>query len=535
MSDSSKPARDHELLQDFLVRSAEQSGEKVALVCGDERLSFSDLAGRGRRVGRALRRHGVRPGDRVLLFGGNTTDQVLGFWGTLLAGAVAVPVDARTKADKLGWMLGHCRPAALIADHRLATTFVPALGGSAAPSAVFVSRLGQGCGLPRAVDLHLAMEAEHAVDEGDVSRPTTDALACIIYTSGSTGRPKGVMLTHRNMTSAAAAICRYLDLRADDVVHGTLPLAFDYGLYQMLLSFRQGARLVLAPPFALPAQVLKEAAREQVTFFPGVPTMFAMLGQLRDTAAWDLSAVRAVTNTAAALGERHIQTIRRVFPRARIFSMYGVTECKRCSYLPPEDLARKPGSVGIAIPGTELWLEDEGGRRLGLPHQVGRIVVRGPTVMLGYWEDPEATARVLRPGLDHTERVLVTGDLGRLDEDGYLTFVGRTDDIIKSRGEKVSPKEIEAVLAAVEGVRECAAVGAADPLAGEVAVAFVAPEDGTTLEASELLRVCRQHLEPTAVPASIAVLPTLPKNQNGKVDKLALREMAGALRPDGPS
>jgi acyl-CoA synthetase (AMP-forming)/AMP-acid ligase II len=271
--------------------------------------------------------------------------------------------------------------------------------------------------------------------------------------------------------------------------------------------------------------VLKQAAAEGVTFFPGVPTVFAMLGEIDDVSRWDLSRVRAVTSTGAVLSQRHIATIRRIFPSARIFSMYGVTECKRCTYLPPDALDRKPGSVGIAMPDTELWLVDDQDRRLG-PNQVGQIVIRGPTVMRGYWEDPVETSRMLRPGPTPGERVLYTGDLGRLDEDGYLYFVGRMDDIIKSRGEKVAPKEVELVLAAIPGVKEVAVIGIADDLLGQAVKAFVALDKGATLAEGDVLRACRDKLEGFMVPGSIVFLPSLPKSANGKIDKLSLGEAA---------
>jgi len=241
--------------------------------------------------------------------------------------------------------------------------------------------------------------------------------------------------------------------------------------------------------------------------------VFALLGELGDTSRWDLSRVRAVTSTGAALTERHIAIIRRVFPAARIFSMYGVTECKRCSYLPPEELDRKPGSVGIAIPNTELWVVDEQGRRIG-PHQVGQIVVRGPTVMRGYWEDPVATEEVLRPGLSSSEHVLYTGDLGHLDDDGYLYFVGRLDDIIKSGGEKVAPKEVEMALAAVPGVKEAAVVGVPDAFLGHAVKAFVVVD--APLSASDLLLACRGKLESTMVPRSIVFVDCLPKTPTAR-------------------
>jgi len=289
----------------------------------------------------------------------------------------------------------------------------------------------------------------------------------------------------------------------------------------MIMAFRIGARLVLEKSFTYPTAVLRLIAPEGVTTFPGVPTVFAMLSDMKNLAALDLSSVRTVTNTAAALSERNIETLRRVFPRARVFSMYGLTECKRCTYLPPSELERRPLSVGIAIPNTELWLVDEHDRRVG-PGEVGQLVIRGATVMRGYWEKPEQTARKLRPGPLPGEMVLYTGDLCRLDEDGYLYFVSRMDDIIKSRGEKVAPKEVENALAEIPGVKEAAVIGVPDLVLGQAVKAFVVLEGGAALTGPDLVRECQKRLESFMVPKHVEIVPELPKTNTGKISKLGL-------------
>jgi acyl-CoA synthetase (AMP-forming)/AMP-acid ligase II len=346
-------------------------------------------------------------------------------------------------------------------------------------------------------------------------------LAALIYTSGSTGDPKGVMLTHRNMIAAAASITSYLELREDDVVLDVLPLAFDYGLYQLIMIVRQGSRLVLERSFTFPAQVLQQVVEQAVTFFPGVPTVFSVLAEL-DLGVYDLSRIRAVTNTAAALHPKHIQALKRIFPAARIYSMYGLTECKRVSYVPPEELDRKIDSVGVPIPNTECWIVDEQGTRLP-PGQVGQLVVRGATVMRGYWEKPEQTARKLKPGPLPGEQVLWTGDLCRMDEEGYLYFVGRMDDVIKSRGEKVAPKEVEAALLAIGGVREAAVVGVADDFLGQAVKAFVVLEAGAVLTANDIRRASQARLESFMVPKYVEIVGSLPRTDTGKIKKTGLR------------
>jgi acyl-CoA synthetase (AMP-forming)/AMP-acid ligase II len=411
----------------------------------------------------------------------------------------------------------------LITDGHLASAFVEAAGRSQHLRAVIVSgELDDAAlaALPGGVRFADAL-ADMDPEAPPPRRALDVDLASIIYTSGSTGEPKGVMLTHRNMLAAATSVSSYLGMREDDVVLAVLPLAFDYGLYQMIMSFRVGARVVLERSFTFPAAVLAQVVKEGVTGFPGVPTIFAVLAEMKTLQRYDFSRIRYVTNTAAALAQKHIERLQELFPRAQLFSMYGLTECKRCTYLPPADLARKPGSVGVAIPNTELWLVDEHDVRLP-PGRVGQLVIRGATVMRGYWEKPEQTAKKLRPGPLPGELVLYTGDYCRLDEEGYLYFVGRMDDIIKSRGEKVAPKEVESAIVDIPGVKEAAVIGVPDEVLGQAVKAFVVLEEGAALGEKEILRACQARLENFMVPKLVAFVASLPRTSTGKITKAEL-------------
>jgi long-chain acyl-CoA synthetase len=328
------------------------------------------------------------------------------------------------------------------------------------------------------------------------------------------------MSDHSNVVFAASAIVKYLDNVEDDIVIDALPLSFDYGLYQLLMTFKFGGTLVLEKGFAYPAAVLNRMEAERVTGFPGVPTLFAILLGM-DLSGYDLSSLRYLTNTAAALPPRQIAQIRQKFSWARLYSMYGLTETKRTLYLPPEQLDKRPGSVGIAIPGTEVWIADDDGQRLG-PGQVGELVARGRHVMRGYWGDPEATAERYRPGLLPGERVCYTGDLFTMDEEGYFYFVSRKDDIIKSRGEKVAPKEVETVLYALPGVTEAAVIGVPDLIQGQAIKAFVVA-DGAELTEACVLAHCRANLEDLMMPKYVVICDALPKTSSGKIKKTDLR------------
>lgn len=510
-------------LHDYIEHSALRLPEKVALVCKKQRLSYAELDARANALAHTLQESGVVRGDRVLIFADNTMETVVSFWAVLKANAVVSVVNPLTKADKLRYLLRDCRASALITDAHLAKVYAPAVTDSQHLQAVIVSgKLKEGGldGLPG------AMTWEDAMGKGERSAPPAREgheldLAAIIYTSGTTGDPKGVMLTHRNMLTAATSVGTYLETVEDDILLGVLPLAFDYGLYQMIMAFRFGARLVLERSFAFPAQILNLIVDEKVTGFPGVPTIFAILAQLNSLSDYDFSSIRFVSNTAAALPRKHIDFLRETFTAARVFSMYGLTECKRCTYLPPEDIDRKPDSVGLAIPNTEMWLVDDEDQRLG-PGKVGQLVIRGATVMRGYWEKPEATAERLRPGPLPGEMVLYTGDFCRLDEEGYLYFVGRMDDIIKSRGEKVAPKEIENVLMNLPEVKEAAVIGVDDEVLGQAVKAFVVLADGKTADAKKIVRECQLRLENFMVPKHVEFLDDLPKTTTGKIKKTGL-------------
>ena len=510
-------------LHDCLEESAHRLPDKIAIVNGERRLSYAEIDAQSNALAHQLGRLGVERGDRVVVFGDNTVETVVAFWGVLKASGGVSVVSPQTKAGKLAHLLIDCGATALVCDAVLARVWAPAV--AEAPGLKAVAAWGNLAKTP-AIDWPQVVPwlADGTVEDAASPPPRrgidTD-LAAIIYTSGSTGEPKGICLTHRNMLAAATSITTYLGNVEDDVILCGLPLSFDYGLYQVIMAFRCGARVVLERSFAYPAHVLNVCMREGVTGFPGVPTVFAMMREMKNLGEYDFSSIRYVTNTAAALSLKHIEFIRQTFTSARVFSMYGLTECKRCTYLPPEDLDGKPLSVGIAIPNTELWLVDEHDNRLG-PGQVGQLVIRGATVMKGYWGKPEATARKLRPGPISGEQVLYTGDYCRLDEDGYLYFVGRMDEVIKSRGEKVAPEEVERALMKIPGVREAGVKGVPDEVLGQAIKAFIILEAGAQLTEQAIRIECQGRLESYMVPKYVTFVASLPRTTTGKIARAEL-------------
>ncbi len=510
------------LLFDSLLASAAERPDHVALVTEGERVTYAELLDRATRFARGLQDRGLRRGDRVAIYLENGVPTVAAIYGTLLAGGSFLVVNPQTKADKLAYVLGDSGASAVLTDPRLAKVVA-----SVAPQLPALRTIVQvGGDLVDAAGA-VAYEALLAAADAAPHPPGVipNDLAALVYTSGSTGNPKGVMLSHANMVFAQGSVAEYLRLGPDDRILNVLPLAFDYGLYQALMAVHLGATLVLETSFSFPARVIQRVQQEQVTVFPGVPTVFATLLSLHRDKPIAMPSVRRFTNTAAHLPDEYVPGLLQMSPDALIFKMYGLTECKRVCYLEPELVRDKPSSVGKAIPGTEVLVLDDAGEPVA-PGATGTLYVRGPHVMMGYWNLPDATAHMLKPGPWPGERMLCTHDLFKTDADGFLYFVGRSDDIIKSRGEKVSPVEVENAIATIPGVKEAAIVGVPDELLGQAVRAFVVLDPGTEMDERTFKRACMARLENYMVPRDVVFLEELPKTGSGKVRKKSLLEGA---------
>lgn len=516
-----------ELVHHFLERNAGTSPEKTALVTDAGRFTYGEVDAMANAVAHALVADGLTKGDRVAIFLENSVDAVAGLFGILKAGGVFVILNPTTKPEKLAGIIEDCGSVALLSAWSKYQVLA-----IACPRVSTLRRI-YFAGPPPHRGRQLGVKTESLTEvlkNGRQSPPPSGTidldLAALIYTSGSTGAPKGVMMTHRNMSFVAGSITTFLENTSDDVIFNTLPMSFDYGLYQVLMAFKVGGTVILDNAFLYPSAVMTRLVKEHVTGFPIVPTIASILLQMGGVKRHRFEALRYITSTAAFLPTEHIAGLRRMFPSAKLFSMYGLTECKRVSYLPPEELDRRPTSVGKSIPNTEVFIVDRQGRPV-LPGVVGELVVRGSHVMRGYWNDPKETARKLKPGWVPGEVVLHTGDLFRMDADGFLYFVGRKDDIIKSRGEKVSPKEVETVVYSLAGVAEAAVVGVPDPVLGHAVKAVVVLKRGAALTARQVIRHCSGQLEDFMVPKYVEFRQELPRTPQGKVDKHLLNGAGG--------
>jgi amino acid adenylation domain-containing protein len=506
------------VLHHHLALTAARVPERTAIVAGERRLTYRELHETSSCVARGLIALGVERGDRVAIQLENCVEAVVAIYAVLKAGAAILMVNPSTKAQKLSYILGNSRASALIVGGAARE----AMAGLALPPALratvivgpYTEQSGERGTVPWAAIADTSSPAP--LDERGIDLD----LAALLYTSGSTGDPKGVMLTHRNITSATVSIASYLKLTQDDIIFNVLPLSFGYGLTQLFPAVMVGGCLVIEKGILYPHVALTRMAAHRATGFAVVPTIATTILSL-DLSRYDLSHLRYVTNAGAGMPTEVVRSVRRALPQVQLYLMYGQTECLRALYLDPEQADHRPDSVGRGMPNQELMIVDESGSEVA-PNAVGELVVRGSHVMTGYWERPEETARKLRPGKLEGERVLYTGDLFRRDDEGYFYFVARQDDIIKSRGEKVSPREVENVIYTLPEVLEAVVAGVPDARLGQAVKAYVVLKPGAVLDARDIKRHCAAALEDYMVPSAVEFRSELPKNERGKVAKREL-------------
>lgn len=526
----SKMEFDPTLVHDWLRRSAMRFPDKEALVYGHQRFTYQMLDRRTDHLAVALKEMQVKRQDRVIIFLDNSPEIVISLYGILKAGGVFIILAGSVKGAKLRYILENSEADILITHTNKAKIVSDALGQL--QHKIETIWVGSKEQIPVELIQSSRMWDEIFFDfnnadrsnevGGQLPRCIDVDLATLIYTSGSTGEPKGVMSTHHNMISAARSIIQYIGNEQDDIILNALPLSFDYGLYQVIMAVMFGGTVVLEQSFIFLHNILTRIAEEKVTGFPIVPTMVAMLLKMRDLSGYDLGSLRYVTNTGAALPVEHIRSLQKLLPHIKIFSMFGLTECKRVCYLQPEELEKRPSSVGKAMPNCEVFVVDDEGKEVA-PGQTGELIVRGSNVMQGYWKDPELTAKTYKQSQYPAERILCSGDYFRKDDSGFLYFLGRKDDMIKSKGERISAKEVESILCSLEGIAEAAVIGVPDEILGQAVKAFVITLAPYELTEKSVMRYCVENMETFMVPKYVVFMDELPKTQNGKIDKKQLK------------
>ncbi|WP_295991455.1 acyl-CoA ligase (AMP-forming), exosortase A system-associated [Rugamonas sp.] len=523
------------LIHDLLFASAQRSPGSEALVYGPLRLDYAALAALVRRGAAGLLGAGLGRGEAVAVYLEKNVENVAAMFGAAAAGGVFVPVNPLLKPEQVAYIVGDCEAAVLVTSAERLPLLKPAL--ARCPGLRLVVLSGAGAAQPAApLDgvpgvASIGWETLLAgVDNGDnlenapAAHRRIDAdIAAILYTSGSTGKPKGVVLSHRNMVAGAHSVTSYLENTPQDRILAVLPLSFDYGLSQLTTAFHAGATVVLLNHL-LARDVLNAVAAERITGLAAVPPLWMQLAPL----PWPRDcSLRYLTNSGGAMPRAVLDALRAALPAARPFLMYGLTEAFRSTFLAPEQLDLRPTSMGKAIPNAEVMVLRPDGSvcEAGEP---GELVHRGALVSLGYWRDPAKTAERFRPvptrdGLPLAELAVWSGDTVTRDEEGYLYFVSRNDEMIKTSGYRVSPTEVEEVAYARLPVTEVAALGVTHPTLGQAIVLVALLRDGADASPAQLLALCKPHLPAYMLPQKIVTVGAgLPRNQNGKIDRKLL-------------
>jgi len=508
------------LVHGLLERAAVASPNALVLIERECETTYGALDRTANQCAHLFRQCGVTPGDRVVLALDNCAEMAAAYFGAMKAGAVAVPLPAGPRSDRLPAALADCTPQVAIVDAPTAAVLGPRGVFTGVPH-VFVLAPSE----PPALFASFVASFEMCPSEPLEERASDTDLAAIIYTSGSTGEPRGVMLTHRNFVANAQSIVSYLQLTAADRVMCVLPFNYVYGLSLLHTHVAVGGSIVIENRSAYPNVVLKAMAAHEVTGFAGVPSTFALMLNRSNLDGVSLPRLRYVTQAGGGMPPAKITEWLSRGPRADFYVMYGATEASaRLTYLPPADLGRKAGSIGQAVPGVEIRVLTEEGRLAG-PGETGELVARGDNISAGYWRQPEESAERFGP------EGYRTGDLGYADDEGFLFLVGRQHDMIKVGANRVGAREIEDVLHEHPAVHEAAVVAGSHELLGEVPIALVALRTEVENPEVALRGFVAAKLVAYKVPARVFILPELPKLAAGKLDRPALRRMAAALDP----
>jgi long-chain acyl-CoA synthetase len=503
------------LLHEYVEQNAERFPYKDAAIHFGGRINYLELEAGINRLANQLLDFKLKPGDRVGLLLESSINYIIAYFGILKAGGVVVGLNSQGTIRDFRNILGDCEVSGLILSKNSAHVVKEIYQDI--PSLKFIVSDGSYDHYPKEIDKQFWLDIQLKGDPGrpHVARKEED-IAQIIYTSGTTGKPKGVTLSHKNLNANTVSIVKYLELKPEDRVMAILPFYYSYGNSLLLTHMCCGGSVVIDNRFAYPNVILEIMAQERVTGFSGVPSTFAILMHKSNIRNYRFDHLRYITQAGGPMTPALTQRIMEAMPHLRIFVMYGQTEASaRLSFLEPERLLEKIGSIGRAIPGVELTVRDENGKPCK-PGDVGEIIAQGDNIMVGYWNNPEATEKVLKDDGLHT------GDLATVDEDGYIFVVSRSSDMIKSGAHRISPKEIEEIIAEFSGIIESAVIGVPDEILGEALVAYIVPKE--KIDQKELRKHLRLNLAPFKIPGEIIEIEALPKTTSGKIKKFELVE-----------
>lgn len=520
-----------DLIHQFISASAQATPNAPALLFKDQAFTYVQLQHEVDVVATALLSLGVASGERVAVYLPKQPETVFTLFGAAAAGACFVPVNPLLKPRQLAHILHHCQVRVLITSAARLQGLRDILPQCPDLQTVVIVEGSLPKNIEAIAPQLLSYSDFLALPAGPTPHRRIDTdMTAILYTSGSTGNPKGVVLSHRNMVAGARSVASYLENTAADKILAVLPLSFDAGLSQLTTAFSVGAAVVIMD-YLLPRDVVRAVARYQITGLGAVPPLWNQLKDL-EWPAEAADSLRYITNTGGAMPVPTTRALQESLPNTQVYLMYGLTEAFRSTYLPPDQVMTRPESIGMAIPNADIRVINDNGQECAA-NEPGELVHRGALVSLGYWNDREKTderfkASPLRPQeIPNAELAVWSGDQVVKDDDGYLYFISRKDDMIKTSGYRVSPTEIEEIAYGCDLVAAAAAFGAPHKALGQAIVLVIAPAAGaaTTPPIDEaVLAHCRKELPNFMVPAAIIVRASLPQNQNGKIDRRALAE-----------
>jgi acyl-CoA synthetase (AMP-forming)/AMP-acid ligase II len=504
------------LLHHILERASEKYPDKKAVWFNKKWKSYTEINKLSQKVANFLYQNGLKRGDRVSILLKNSFDYIVVFFGILKAGGVAVPLNTENKPGELSYLIDNSDSDFLFTSFSSCRNLLALLKSDPVKNCILDNKYPEKT-------LECSMKIDYL--EGIYSQYSTEKLedrcididlAMIIYTSGSTSKPKGVMLSHLNLISNTRSIAQYLRLTNKDRIMVVLPFFYIYGNSLLLTHFYRGASLVIDNNFTYPNTVLDTMQHTQVTGFAGVPYHFAFLLHKSKIRDMKFPFLRYVTQAGNAMAVPLQKAASEVFAPAKLYIMYGTTEASpRLTYLDPNMHMKKLGSVGKPVTNTEVFIADEEGNPLGADKE-GEIAARGSNIMQGYWKDPEGTSRVLKNGL------YFTGDIGKMDADGYIYVTDRKREMIKVRGFQVSPREIEDVLLGIKGIREAAVIRFNEKVLGNILKAIVVKDDDSELDKEKIIQILKKHLSGYKIPKCIEFRNDLPKKESGKIDRRKL-------------
>jgi acyl-CoA ligase (AMP-forming) (exosortase A-associated) len=529
------------MLQRFhhLLSNSPAKPNDNALYFKQQSLSYLQLNQQTEIIAQTMLKHGLLAQQRVAIYLPKQVETVVSIFASSLASAVFVPVNSQLKAPQVHYILDHCEVSVLITSLARYKQLQNVLGPDLTAVSSLHTIILTDCSPEQTPDNCLCWNSflgtcinDTAIKNAESTinrqyKPAENDLAAILYTSGSTGNPKGVMLSHLNLIAGAKSVTCYLENTHNDKLLAVLPLSFDYGLSQITTAFYVGASVVLIE-YLLPRDVIKAVVNHQITGLAAVPPLWIQLAQLE----WPQqakSSLRYLTNSGGVMPQATLTKLRQQLPTTKPYLMYGLTEAFRSSYLDPNQLQSRPTSMGKAIPDANLYVVNALGQECNADEE-GELVHRGVHVALGYWNDKTKTEARFKPlpsfikDGDSTERAVWSGDTVKKDQQGYLYFVGRSDDMIKSSGYRISPAEIEECVYQHPKVAEVAALGIAHPVLGQAIVLVIAAKSPEEIEKSDITKHCQKQLPNYMQPKLIEIIEQLPKNPNGKINRTLLNQ-----------